>query len=99
VGRRRGRHALGAAHFTIDEISERPWRISGTTLYCYDVELPTSKTPGRAVVDLGDGANPDAARQHIADVLNAMVDEDGDTGVIIALRSVDGLRLRPMPSP
>jgi hypothetical protein len=26
--------------------------------------------PGRAVVDLGDGANPDAARQHIADVLN-----------------------------
>ena len=79
--------------FKIDDIAESARGISDTTLCYFDVDLPDRALPGHAIVNVTDITDRDSLRDHIATVLNAMVDEGGSDRVVEALASADGLRI------
>jgi len=95
-GSPRGRGA-GMPVFTIDDISEIPVRVVESTYFYFGVVLPDASARGHALVNITDPTNITAVREHIVDVLNTMVDEDGIANVIASLQSADGLNIWPPP--
>ena len=83
--------------FTIDHISETPVRVVDSTYYYFAVALPDVSVPGHALVNITDLTNINAVREHIVNVLNTMVDEDGIANVVAGLQSADGLNIWPPP--
>jgi hypothetical protein len=95
-GPSRGKGA-GMHVFTIDHISETPVRVVESTYYYFAVVLPDASVPGHALVNITDPANINAVREHVVNVLNTMVAEDGTANVIASLQSADGLNIWPPP--
>ena len=83
--------------FTIDHISETPVRVVDSTYYYFAVALPDVSVSGHALVRITDLTNINAVREHVVNVLNTMVDEDGTVNVIASLQSADGLNIWPPP--
>jgi hypothetical protein len=83
--------------FTIDHISETPVRVVDSTYYYFAVALPDVSVPGHALVNITDLTNINAVREHVVNVLNTMVDEDGTANVVAGLQSADGLNIWPPP--
>jgi hypothetical protein len=83
--------------FTTDHISETPVRVVDSTYYYFEVVLPDVSVPGHALVNITDLTNINAVREHVVNVLNTMVDEDGTANVVAGLQSADGLNIWPPP--
>jgi hypothetical protein len=83
--------------FTIDDISETPVRVVESTYFYFGVVLPDASARGHALVNITDPTNMNAVREHVLNVLNTMVDEDGIANVIASLQSADGLNIWPPP--
>jgi hypothetical protein len=72
-------------------------RVVESTYYYFAVVLPDASVPGHALVNITDPANINAVREHVVNVLNTMVAEDGTANVIASLQSADGLNIWPPP--